>query len=257
MRTNQIKCPQGCKGNVSYEVDEVARLVNFKCAVCGHRWNIPAVIEPPSPITVSPNQPGGLDLLRRMFEPEPVDARFKFRPDDRVRLSRPDSFGFIPLGAEGVVKGLDDPESINSMKGRPYAVEFDLRPFNLPLPDEIRRLIIAQGVSESDIPAVQQFATTFKGALDLEMIEHGPNWHEDSGYEHPYPNEYSTYELEQAYRASLEDAGIKTGGGPRVSCPNCGMPHYNGSCVFCGLNMPEISLFPPLNKPPAAPRLDD
>ncbi len=74
-------------------------------------------------------------FFRRLFEPLPADWRTRFKAGDRVRLVRPDPFGFIPRGAEGAIIAIEPPDSFMGSKGRVYQVCFNLRPFNLRLCD--------------------------------------------------------------------------------------------------------------------------
>lgn len=130
------------------------------------------------------------NILTRMFEPEPFDARLRFRVGDRVTLSRPDLFWGTPVGCIGVVMELEPPDSAMSSKGRHYLVKFDLTPYKIPAPESITKAVMeSPHLSDADkaafaaTPYLQ--STSFNvSCLDIRMVAPGNNWNPD--YKHPY-----------------------------------------------------------------------
>jgi hypothetical protein len=110
-----------------------------------------------------------LDILRRMFEPLPPNWQQTFPIGSRVRLIRPILAG-VPVGAEGEIVALHPPESGMYEKGRPLSVEFDLRPFALPLEPELVVLLREAGIAEEDIPPFHQSVTTDVGPNDITLL---------------------------------------------------------------------------------------
>ena len=108
-------------------------------------------------------------FLRRFFEPTPYDWHTRFKVGDRVRLARPDLFGLIPSGAEGVITRIEEPGSYMADKGRVYEVLFDMRPFNIRLRD---RLPAAQSAKHGVDPDEPLLNTTINVAPhDIEPID--------------------------------------------------------------------------------------
>lgn len=122
------------------------------------------------------------DFLARMFEPDPDDARIRFRPGDIVKTIRPDLFGWIPLGCSGVIEKLEHPESVMSTKGRPYYVRFDLIPFKIPLAPEM--LAMMKRLTDPPHPEFHESMLTNMGVNDLELVAKGANWNPD--YKHEF-----------------------------------------------------------------------
>ena len=122
------------------------------------------------------------DFLARMFEPDPDDARIRFRPGDIVKTTRSDLFGWIPLGCSGVIEKLEHPESVMSTKGRPYYVRFDLIPFKIPLTPEM--LAMVKRLTDPPYPEFHESMLTNMGVNDLELVAKGANWSPD--YKHEF-----------------------------------------------------------------------
>jgi hypothetical protein len=110
-----------------------------------------------------------LDNLRRMFEPLPPDWQHTFHVGSRVRLIRPILAG-IPVGAEGEILDRHPPESGMYEKGRPFSVQFDLRPFAIPLEPELAAALRAAGIPEDAIPAIYQSVITNVGPNDITLL---------------------------------------------------------------------------------------
>lgn len=107
------------------------------------------------------------EFFRRIFEPLSPGPHFQI--GDRVKLKRPDLLGLVPVGAEGVVKAIAAPDDIMYEKGRPYEVEFDLTPFQLPYPPEI---VTWAPANQIDLPPYRTATTTWLSANDLEQVDH-------------------------------------------------------------------------------------
>lgn len=109
--------------------------------------------------------------------PFPVDGMTRFKEGDKVRLKiRPalKEMGIthilhIPDGAEGIVKQVHREEGGAASQGRPYYVEFDLRPFNIPHTEDERRIVKEKlGI---DLPEFMIAVSTDMHPDDLELVE--------------------------------------------------------------------------------------
>jgi len=119
------------------------------------------------------------EFLTRFFENEPEDARLRFRPEDKVKLMRPDLLGLVPVGAVGKVIRLNHPAHVMSLKGRHYVVWFELTNYKIPVPADWR-----QARAMPNAPEFLERLEIDCKVQDLELIEKGSNWRED--YEFPY-----------------------------------------------------------------------
>jgi hypothetical protein len=110
------------------------------------------------------------DILKRILEPFPSDGMTHFKAGNKVRLAR--SYVLwqeIPVGAEGVVLSVGQDEMMNE-KGRPYEVQFNLEPYQIPIFDELRQAFIRAGLQEKDIPKYHLAITTHVGPNDIELL---------------------------------------------------------------------------------------
>lgn len=107
------------------------------------------------------------DILRRMFEPLPYDHDRRFEIGDQVSLARPTLFGrTIPVGAAGIVRKVER-EGVMADKGRPYFVEFDLKPYSVPMPADLKEMLKKYG---EDAPEYHVSMSTNLGVHDLQAI---------------------------------------------------------------------------------------
>lgn len=112
---------------------------------------------------------GGGDIMKRIFEPFPADGMTRFKAGDKVRLVRRAWFlQDVPLGCEGEVVEVDPPDSVMSEKGRPYSVRFNLLPYEIPIDEKTRNLIIKAGIPADEIPPFHIAMTTNVSPLDIE-----------------------------------------------------------------------------------------
>lgn len=176
-----------------------------------------------------------VDVLRRMFEPEPPNARLTFRPLDIVRLARPELFGLIPVGAVGVVQHLEHPESAMAAKGRHYFVRFDLTPFKLPYPESTVKFYEAnRRDGDPDMPPYMVEAAVNVGALDLGLVKRGLNWRPDYTHEYEadrYAAELLTMTPEQRreqMRRDMDSAIAELTREHRLRTPGTPAPYYPG-----------------------------
>lgn len=110
-----------------------------------------------------------MDILRRMFEPLPSDWQHTFHIGSRVQLTRP-ILASVPVGAEGEILDIHAPESGMYEKGRPLSVQFDLRPFALPLSPNLTIMLRAAGISEAEIPQFHQSIITDVGPNHIALL---------------------------------------------------------------------------------------
>lgn len=149
-------------------------------------------------------------FFNRLFEPEPTNARLKFRPGDTVKLTRPDLFGWVPVGALGVVQELEPPESAMAEKGRHYLVKFDLTPYKIPFPPmviEWAKTQTGENGAPLVLPEYQETLSQNFGVNDLELVTLGENWRDD--YQHPYEYDRQTASIPDVAKAESRDARIR------------------------------------------------
>ncbi|MBZ0283465.1 MAG: hypothetical protein K8L97_22205 [Anaerolineae bacterium] len=110
-----------------------------------------------------------MDILRRMFEPLPPDWQHTFHIGSRVRLTRPILAG-VPVGAEGEILDIHAPESGMYEKGHLLSVQFDLRPFALPLDPDLTIMLRVAGIPEAETPQFHQSIVTDVGPNDIALL---------------------------------------------------------------------------------------
>lgn len=107
------------------------------------------------------------EFFKRLFEPFPADGMTRFRVGDSVRLVRQERIFGVPAGAIGEVLEVDVPGGNMTSKGRPYYVRLDLRPFNIPIPVDLRRVTLT--LTGQDEPYYTEI-TTYLSPNDLERV---------------------------------------------------------------------------------------
>lgn len=133
----------------------------------------------------------GGDFLARFFEPEPIERRVMYRKGDTVKTKRVDHFGWIPLGAEGVLVEIEHPESVMASKGRDFRIEFDLTQYRIPVDPNIIALV-KQNYPDEPVPEFKGKCTTNLGFNDFELVKKGENWN-NPHFVYPHEFDQSTY----------------------------------------------------------------
>lgn len=111
------------------------------------------------------------EALMRIFEQFPADGMTRFKPGDKVKLIRIDLYWDVPVGAIGIVQAVASGEDAMAVKGKPYQVKFDVRPFNIPVPQAVHGWL--KKTNES-APQYQSAVTSFFSPNDLELVEAAP-----------------------------------------------------------------------------------
>lgn len=185
-------------GGIPFDLDSLDKAIGDLTALSTMQGTI--IKAPQSEIVAPLELPDGAEFVRRLMESQPHDARLQFRPGDKVKLTRPDLFGWVPVGAIGEIMHIENPESAMAYKGRHFWVNFDLKPFNMPIAPNVRELL-ARHMPAVLVPDYHHSVAVHMGALDLEMIEKGANW--NPGYAHPFWQDALLNQTRQDNRAQF------------------------------------------------------
>lgn len=148
--------------------------------------NLDELPDPDSFVEITTKQVAGTarEFMERFWEPEPSNARLQYRAHDKVKSIRKDLYGWVPVGAEGIVQSIEHPESHMASKGKHFSVTFDLNPFHIKIDETMREAMRRALPDGSPVPEYHEFVTTNVGVLDIEMVEKGDNWNLE--YKHPF-----------------------------------------------------------------------